>query len=123
MPRPAVVSCLLLVLLCAGPAAAKKKLPPQAVLSGTLNEKRDDIQRCAIDNALNQGADKVEILTRVTINNKGQAVNSQVVVTVHGTGGDQVKGCVERVLRSIKFPKIDAPLIHIERTWTIAATP
>lgn len=111
-----------------GPAGAaqaggkkRRALPPQAILSGTLNEKRDDIQRCAIVHALNQGADKVEVLTKVTINSRGQVVNSQVQVTVQGSDGEMVKSCVDQVVRSIKFPQIDAPLIHIERSWTVSA--
>ncbi len=48
-------------------------------------------------------------------------VDSRVTVSVQGGDGDQVKGCVDKVVRSIKFPRSDAPLINIERSWSVQA--
>ncbi len=121
-------ACLCLGVCAAmpGPAAARgrKKPPPlqpQVALSNTLNEKRDQIQQCAVDHALAVGAKQAEITTKVTINGRGQVVDSRTTVTVVGGDGEKVRTCVEDVIRKIKFPRSDAPLINIERTWTVAS--
>lgn len=127
--RIALLACAALCLLALLPAAEGKPrrkkgpvLPPQVVLGNTLNERRDDIQRCAIDHALAKGASRADIVTMVTINSRGQVVDSRVTVNITGGDGEQVRTCVEGVLRGIKFPSFDAPLIHIERTWTVSAS-
>jgi hypothetical protein len=123
-----IVLLSLVALLVALPAGAGKKkakkpgrVPPEAALQSTLNEKRDDIQRCAIEHALAQGASRVEVTTRVTVNNRGQVLDCRVTVSVTGGDGEQVRSCVDKVIRAIHFPRFDAPLLHIERNWTIAA--
>src|SRR5438270_9541049 len=96
---------LLLVLLgplLATPAAGakKKKAPkaaPQAQMSEALNAKRDEIQACAIKHALERGASRVDIVTKVTINGRGQVLDSRTTVNVTGGDGEQVRACVEQV--------------------------
>lgn len=123
----AVLLCLLAGALVEAHAHGKGKrgrkppLPPQVALHNTLNTRRNEIQECAVKYALEQGADRADITTQVTINSAGQVVDSRTTVTVEGGDGDQVKACVDKVLRAIRFPRNDAPLIHIERTWTVAA--
>lgn len=116
----------LLPLLSGGAEAKKKKkgmkVPPQAALSETLNARRDEIQGCAVDFALNKGAKKADIKTAVTINSAGQVIDSRITVMVEGGDGEQVKSCVEKVVKGIKFPKTDAPMINIERTWTVSSS-
>lgn len=122
-------AALFLLGLGAGAEAGKPKkkkgaaLPPQVALSNTLNEKRDAIQDCAVKEALEQGAQSAHITTKVTINSRGQVVDSRVEVKLQG-GADalppRVRTCVERVLKEIKFPRSDAPLIQIERTWNVS---
>lgn len=115
------------------PAKAKKakkgKKPKGA--SGSLSEaagqrlleKSDGVQNCASTHALDHGANRVEIETKVTINSTGQVVN---IVTVVSTDKIEraisVKECVDALLKGIKFPAIPAPLTTIERTWTIATS-
>jgi hypothetical protein len=115
-----------LLLMPAEAAARRKKkpapLPPEAALSETLNTKRDEIQNCAVDFALKKGAQKAEITTSVTINSAGQVIDNRIKVVVEGGDGEQVKSCVEKVVHGIKFPKSDAPIINIERTWTVSAS-
>lgn len=111
----------------AGAAGKPKKkkgtaLPPQVALSNTLNEKRDAIQDCAVKEALERGAQSAHITTKVTINSRGQVVDSRVEVKLQGgeAHAPGVRTCVEQVLKQIKFPRSDAPLIQIERTWNVS---
>lgn len=83
----------------------------------------DGVQNCA-GKALDRGANKVEVYTKVTINSKGQIVAITTSVTVDKPGqSESVKQCVDGLLYQIKFPPIQsAPLTTIERTWTIATS-
>jgi hypothetical protein len=118
---------LLLPLLWEAPAAAakkKKKAPkaaPQAQMSEALNARRDEIQTCAIKHALERGATRVDIVTKVTINGRGQVLDSRTTVNVTGGDGEQVRTCVEGVIKGIKFPQSPAPLVTIERNWSVSA--
>ena len=106
-------------------AAAKGKKPPVRPTSGpvaaALKDKAPQIQECAIANALDKGAKKVEIHVRVTINNTGAVIDSQVDITADGGDSAQIKSCVETALRSAKFPPVKTPLATAEQTWTLAA--
>lgn len=83
----------------------------------------DGVQNCA-GKALDRGANKVEVYTRVTINSKGQTVAITTTVTTDRAGfSESVKQCVDGLLGQIKFPAIpQAPLTTIERSWTIATS-
>ncbi len=122
----ALSACLVFSLAVGAEAKKKKKkgpaVTPQAALSDTLNAKRDEIQGCAVDFALNKGAKKAEVTTSVTINSAGQVIDSRIKVVIEGGDGEQVKSCVEKVVRGIKFPRTDAPMINIERTWTVSSS-
>ncbi|MCS6915009.1 MAG: hypothetical protein RMK29_05655 [Myxococcales bacterium] len=99
----------------------KSRLPPQATLGDALNARRDEIQDCAIRFALDRGARRVDIVTRLTINGRGQVLDNRTTVNVVGGDGEQVRACVERVIGGIRFPATEAPLITIERNWSVAA--
>lgn len=110
------------------PAAAParvKKLPPtgagSSTLAGALREKGPAVQQCAIQHAMEKGAKKVVVSVRVTINNKGEVVDSRVTASVTDGDDSKVKACVESVVRSARFPAIPTPLATDERSWTIAA--
>lgn len=109
------------------PAKGKPKKPPvsgpkSSALSAALNDKGPQIQQCAIEHAMNQGANKVDIDVRVTINKQGAVVDTQITTAVAGSGdNDKVKACVESVVRTAKFPAVATPLATAERTWTVAA--
>ena len=124
-PAPLLCSLLLLPLLCSPAAGAKKKkkaaAPPQAQMSEALNAKRDEIQTCAIKHALERGAKSVDIVTKVTINGRGQVLDNRTTVNVNGGDGEQVRTCVELVIKGIKFPQSSAPLVTIERNWSVSA--
>jgi hypothetical protein len=127
MRRPAPLLCsLALVPLLVSPAAGAKKkkkaaAPPQAQMSEALNAKRDEIQTCAIKHALERGAKSVDIVTKVTINGRGQVLDNRTTVNVNGGDGEQVRNCVEQVIKGIKFPQSGAPLVTIERNWSVSA--
>ena len=107
----------------AGPPKGKK--PPtgakNSTLSNALQEKGPAVQQCAIEHAMEKGAKKVVVSVRVTINNKGEVIDSRVTANVTGGDDSKVKECVTAVLRSVKFPPIPTPMATDERSWTIAA--
>lgn len=107
------------------PAKAKGKKPAagpkNAMLSNALNEKGAQVQQCAIDNALEKGASKVEINVRVTINRTGAVVDSHITAKVDGNDHDKVRECVENVVQTAKFPAVATPLATSERSWTISS--
>jgi hypothetical protein len=112
------------------PAAAKKKSKSKgkkskgtaATLSQMLTDKASLVQDCAGKYALDKGSGRVDIATKVTINNRGQVISINTSVTLDkGDGGGAVKECIEALVRSIKFPPSDAPMITIERNWTISS--
>jgi hypothetical protein len=111
----------------AAPAKARakgKKAPPKtknSALSAALDEKGAAIKQCAIDHALEKGAQKVDVDVRVTINKQGAVVDKQVTVKVAGGDDSKVKACVENAVQSAKFPQVPTPLATAERTWSVAA--
>lgn len=90
-------------------------------LSNALAEKGPAVQQCAIEHAMDKGAKKVSVSVRVTINNKGQVVDSHITANVVDGDSGKVKDCVEAVVRSARFPAISTPLATDERSWTVAA--
>ena len=96
-----------------------KKLPPQAALSNLLAEKSDGVQDCAVKQALDKGSSRVDIVTKVTINNRGQVIGLVTEVKVDKGDSAPVRDCGDKLIRSIQFPKNDAPLITIERNWSV----
>ena len=92
-----------------------------ATLTELLAAKGSEVQDCAVSGALDQGASKVQIGTHVTINGKGQIINIKTTVAVDkGPDGSKVRECIDKLIRSIQFPTSAAPMITIERNWTIA---
>ena len=122
---------LVLCALCAEEASAVKK--PKKSKGGSSSAQQlagnlvmgasDGVQNCA-GKALDRGANKVEVYTKVTINSKGQIVAITTSVTVDiAKFSEDVKQCVDGHLGKIHFPPIpNAPLTTIERTWTIATS-
>lgn len=105
-----------------GPAQGKK--PPagakNSTLSNALREKGPAVQQCAVEHAMEKGAKKVVVSVRVTINNRGEVVDSRVTANVTDGDDSKVRACVEAVVRSAKFPALPTPLATDERSWTIA---
>ena len=58
----------------------------------------------------------------MTINGRGQVINIQTSVNVDKGEGDKVRDCVNELIKSIRFPESAAPMITIERNWTIKST-
>lgn len=120
---PILIVSLLVASVEAAPKKKKKKgaAEPQAQMTEALNARRDEIQTCAIKHALERGAKSVDIVTKVTINGRGQVLDTRTTVNVTGGDGEQVRTCVEQVIKGIKFPASGAPLVTIERNWSVAA--
>ncbi len=110
------------------PAAKKPKSKAKAggtaaELTQMLQAKGSAVQDCAVNHGLDKGASKVAIVTKVTINGRGQVINIQTTVNLDkGSEGDKVRDCVNELIKSIRFPESAAPMITIERNWTIQST-
>lgn len=104
-----------------GKSRAKKPKGTAATLSQMLQEKSSQVQDCAGQHALDKGANRVDIATKVTINNRGQVISINTSVHLDKGEGTPVKECIESLIRTIKFPPSEAPMITIERNWTIAS--
>ncbi len=124
-PEPAAAQAAQAAPTAAALSAAKGKKPPTGAknsgLSTALSEKGAAVQHCAVEHALEKGAKKVVVSVRVTINSKGEVVDSRVSANVTDGDGSKVKSCVEAAVRSAKFPAIPTPMATDERSWTIAA--
>jgi hypothetical protein len=108
------------------PAAKVAKKPSlgggkSSTLSNALLDKGPAVQQCAVEHALEKGAKKVVASVRVTINSKGEVIDSTVTANVTDGDGSKVKACVEGVVRSAKFPPVPTPLATDERSWTVQA--
>ncbi len=105
-----------------GKGRGKKPKGTAATLSQMLTDKSSLVQDCASLHGLDKGAGRVDISTRVTINNRGQVISINTHVTLDkGDGAPKVKDCVDTLIRTISFPPSEAPLITIDRNWTISS--
>ena len=106
-----------------GKAKAKKPTGTAAELTAMLQAKGSQVQDCAVSEALDKGANSVEIATHVTINGRGQVINIKTHVNVDkGPDGTKVRECIDDLIKKIEFPNSAAPMITIERNWTIKST-
>ncbi len=106
-----------------GKAKAKKPTGTAAELTAMLQAKGSQVQDCAVSEALDKGAASVEIATHVTINGRGQVINIKTHVNVDkGPDGTKVRECIDDLIKKIEFPNSAAPMITIERHWTIKST-
>jgi hypothetical protein len=90
-----------------------------AELTQLLQSKGSEVQECAVQHALDKGSSKVEISTHVTINGRGQVINVKTQVVLDKGEGDNVRDCIDKLIKSIPFPNSASPMITIERNWTI----
>lgn len=105
-----------------GKGKGKKPKGTAVTLSQMLTDKSSLVQDCAVLHALDKGSDRVDIATKVTINNRGQVISINTNVHLDkGDGGPKVKDCVDTLIRSITFPPNEAPMITIDRNWTVAS--
>ena len=106
-----------------GKGKAKKPTGTAAELTAMLQAKGSQVQDCAVSEALDKGANSVEIATHVTINGRGQVINIKTNVKVDkGPDGTKVRECIDDLIKKIEFPNSAAPMITIERHWTIKST-
>jgi hypothetical protein len=95
---------------------------PQLAMQEALVAKGDAVQDCAVHKGLDVkgGPKRIEISTKVTVSGRGQVIDVRTDVKVDKGDGAPVRECVDKLIRSIKFPPCDAPIVTIERSWTIA---
>lgn len=97
-----------------------KKTSVAAVQMAKLLEAQGQgVMQCAVKQALDKGANKVDVTAKVTINNRAQVIDVNVKVTVDKGDPAGVRGCVQTLIQQVKFPASDAPLTTIERDWSI----
>lgn len=114
--------------------AASTKTPPgkskakkgavgskNSALSAALSDKGADIQKCAIDHAMEQGASTCSVDVRVTINRMGSVVDRQIDVSADKGDTAAVKTCVEALVNSAKFPAVNTPLATAQQSWKVVA--
>lgn len=101
------------------PKKPKVSAAGQFALSAILQNQGDAVQDCAVKHALNRGSNSVDIKAKVTINNSGQLIDLRIDVKLDKGDPAPVRECMEKLVRGLKFPKSDAPLITIERDWGI----
>src|SRR5438477_12955511 len=115
-----------LLLAAAAAGAPKKKPAPKPAapivseekqLSAAAERHAEEVQRCALEHALAGGAKQVEVRAKITVNSSGQVFGLEVTVT---PPDEPTKTCVDKALRSAVFPRINAPLATIDRSWTFA---
>ena len=106
----------------AAPSGPVKKVTAKnSALSNALLEKGPAVNQCAVEHGMDKGAKRVTVSVRVTINNTGHVMDSQITANVVDGDSSKVKSCVEAVVRTAKFPSIPTPMATEERSWTVAA--
>ena len=84
-----------------------------------LEEQGQGVMQCAVKKALDKGSNKVDVVAKVTVNNRGQVVAVNVTAKADGKEHKDVHDCVDGLIRSIRFPASEAPLTEVQREWTI----
>ena len=105
-------------------ALAKKAKKPKTSAASVqtaklLEEQGQGVMQCAVKQALDKGANKVDIVAKVTVNNRGQVVGVNVTAKADNKEHKGVHDCVDALIRSIRFPASESPLTEVQRDWTI----
>jgi hypothetical protein len=100
--------------------AKKAKTSAASVQTAKLLEDQGQgVMQCAVKQALDKGANKVDIVAKVTVNNRGQVVAVNVTAKADSKDHKGVRDCVDLLIRGIRFPASEAPLTEVQRDWTI----
>lgn len=109
-------------LTCASAKSKPKKAkssPAAALMAKLLEAQGQGVMQCAVKQALDKGASKVEVDAKVTVNNRGQVIDVNVAAKVEKGDPKPVRECVDALIRALKFPASDAPLTTVQREWAI----
>lgn len=90
-----------------------------AEMARLLEAQGQGVMQCAVKQALDKGANKVDVEAKVTINNRGQVIDVKTKVVVDKGENKGVRDCVDALIRSIKFPASEAALTTLLRDWSI----
>jgi hypothetical protein len=96
-----------------------KSSPAAAQMAKLLEAQGQGVMQCAVKQALDKGASKVEVDAKVTVNNRGQVIDVNVAAKVEKGDPKPVRECVDALIRALKFPASDAPLTTVQREWAI----
>lgn len=111
--------CGLTAAIAKGKPKSKKTSAAAVQMAKLLEAQGQGVMQCAVKQALDKGANKVDVTAKVTINNRAQVIDVNVKVTVDKGDPAGVRGCVQTLIQQVKFPASDAPLTTIERDWSI----
>jgi hypothetical protein len=128
--RPSLRLPLVLALTLAAPALAgtppKKKVPPKPVapevheaISKALDDAEQKVGGCILEG---QGGSVVwnkVVKLSLTLDSAGKLMKAKVAFEPDDVS-DSVRTCVDGVLAAVTFPKTNAPLTNIERSWTFS---
>lgn len=123
-----VVLCLGMLLsgADAGPKAkkkggGKKNSPLKETMSKLLEAQGQEVMKCAVNQSLDKGGKKVEVMTKVTINNRGQVIDINTIAKCDKTEHvAPVRECVDKLIKAIKFPPSESPLTTLQREWIMS---
>ncbi len=107
-----------------GSALAKKSKKAKTSVASVqtaklLEEQGQGVMQCAVKQALDKGANRVDVVAKVTVNNRGQVVAVNVTAKADMKDHQGVRACVDALIRSIRFPASEAPLTEVQREWSI----
>jgi hypothetical protein len=102
-------------------AAAKrsKHNSLQLQIETLLEAKEKDVQRCALDELRKPEPLSVDITAFITIN-RGGHMDCHVNSNLPSPAKEKLRGCVEKVLATIHWPKADSSFVPINKTWNYA---
>jgi hypothetical protein len=100
-----------------GAAYAKKKSSTaQSAAVKVLSSRSDAIAQCASLH-LGPATPAIVVSVQIAFNNLGQVVVCDVSTSLPSPNGDALRGCVEKVLRGVSFPKSKVGLTTLTKEW------
>ena len=108
--------------VCRGPAASKADALVGEVLGEVLGAHQDAIIDCVASAA---GADtqaegwQQRIKVTVVIKHGGVLFTADTVLEPQSPKSDEMKACIDAVVRRLAWPPTDAAMLSFEKSWTL----
>ena len=61
----------------------------------------------------------VKIGAKVIVNLRGQLLDTQVTVMPPSGSAEEIRNCVQRILKGTKYPRTDVPLTTVVKNWNV----
>lgn len=91
-----------------------------ASVDAVIDARQPDIRQCALEHAIQRGAKSVELSAKLLINNDGRVMGCQVTVKLDQGDKKPVSDCVDKVLRTVQFPRSTVSFRNALRNWKFA---